>query len=122
MEPNWLDIVDDGDEDDDAPNPTRREGTFRVFEFSRDASHLPGLLEEIAAWARECAEYQVVDLAVSNADGWATVAVTVWEVSPGDLIESLTSQGHADMAASIANLVTEHGVREGLRLAGMASR
>jgi hypothetical protein len=122
MEPNWLDIVDDGDEDDDAPNPTRREGTFRVFEFSRDASHLPGLLEEIAAWARECAEYQVVDLAVSNADGWATVAVTVWEVSPGDLIKSLTSQGHADMAASIANLVTEHGVREGLRLAGMASR
>lgn len=82
MEPNWLDIVDDGDEDEDAPNPTRREGTFRVFEFSRDASHLPGLLEEIAAWARECAEYQVVDLAVSNADGWATVAVTVWRSAP----------------------------------------
>ena len=59
---------------------------------------------------------------MSNADGWATVAVTVWEVSPGDLIKSLTSQGYADMAASIANLVTEHGVREGLRLAGMASR
>lgn len=122
MEPNWLDIVDDGDEDDDAPNPTRREGTFRVFEFSRDASHLPGLLEEVAAWARECAEYQVVDLAVSNADGWATVAVTVWEVSPGDLIKSLTSQGHVDSAAAIADLVTEHGVREGLRLAGLASR
>ena len=31
MGPNWLDIVDDGDEDDDAPNPTRREGTFRVL-------------------------------------------------------------------------------------------
>jgi hypothetical protein len=122
MEPNWLGIVDEGDEGDDAPNPTRREGTFRVFEFSRDASHLPTLLEEIAAWARECAEHQVVDLAVSNADGWATVAVTVWEVSPGDLIKSLTSQGQADMAASIANLVTEHGVREGLRLAGIASR
>lgn len=121
MEPNWLDIVDDGDEDDDAPNPARREGTFRVYEFSGDASRLPTLLEEIANWARECAEYQVVDLSVSNECGWATVAVTVWEVSPGDLIESLTSQGHADSAAAIANLVTEHGVREGLRLAGMAS-
>lgn len=122
MEPNWLDIVDDGDEDDDAPNPTRREGTFRVFEFSRDASHLPGLLEEVAAWARECAEYQVVDLAVSNADGWATVAVSVWELSPGDLIKSLTWQGHVDSAAAIADLVTEQGVREGLRLAALASR
>ena len=50
------------------------------------------------------------------------MAVTVWEVSPGDLIESLTSQGHADAAAEIANLVTKHGVREGLRLVGMASR
>lgn len=76
----------------------------------------------IAAWARECAEYQVVDLSISNEGGWTTVAVTVWEVSPGDLIESLTSQGHADAAAEIANLVTEHGVREGLRLVGMASR
>jgi hypothetical protein len=122
MEANWLDIVDDGDEDDDAPNPTRRDGSFSVFEFSRDASYLPSLLEEIAAWARECAEYQVVDLAVSNAGGWTTVAVTVWQVCPRDLIKSLTTQGHADMAASIANLVTEHGTREGLRLAGMASR
>lgn len=121
MEPNWLDILDDGD-DDDAPNPTRREGTYRVFDFSRDASHLPALLEEVASWARECAEYQVVDLSMRNEGGWTTVAVTVWEVSPGDLIKSLTSQGHADMAAAIANLVTEHGVREGLRLAGMASR
>jgi hypothetical protein len=122
MDPNWLDIVDDDLEDDDAPNPTRRDGTFRVFEFSGDANHLPTLLEEIATWARECAEYQVVDLSVSHEGGWATLAVTVWEVSPGDLIKSLTSQGRADMAASIANLVTEHGTREGLRLAGMASR
>lgn len=122
MDPSWFDIVADDTEDDDVPNPTRREGTFRVFEFSRDASYLPALLEEIATWARECAEYQVVDLSVSNESGWATVAVTVWEVRPGDLIKSLNSQGHADMAASIANLVTEHGVREGLRLAGMASR
>ena len=119
MEPDWLDLIDD--EDDDAPNPIRRDGTFRVFEFSGDASRLPTLLEEIASWARECAEYQVVDLAVSDKDGWSTVAVTVWEVSPGDLIKSLTSQGHADMAASIADLVTEHGVREGLRMAGIAS-
>jgi hypothetical protein len=122
MEPTWLDILDDDTEDDDAPNPRRRDGTFRVYEFSRDASYLPSLLEEIAAWARECAEYQVVDLSISNEGGWTTVAVTVWEVSPGDLIASLTSQGHADAAAEIANLVTEHGVREGLRLVGMASR
>jgi len=58
MEPNWLDILDDDTEDDDAPNPRRRDGTFRVYEFSRDASYLPSLLEEIAAWARECAEYR----------------------------------------------------------------
>ena len=121
MEPNWLDLVDEGVEDDDDTNPTRRDGTFRVFEFSGDASRLPTLFEEIASWARECAEYQVVDLSVGNEGGWTTVAVTVWEVCPGDLIKSLTSQGHADMAASIANLVTEYGVREGLRLAGMAS-
>lgn len=121
MEPNWLDIIGGDVEDDDAPNPVRRDGTFGVFEFSRDANHLPSLLEEIATWARECAEYQVVDLSVRHEGGWATVAVTVWEVSPGDLIKSLTSQGHADMAATIANLVTEHGAREGLRLAGMAS-
>jgi hypothetical protein len=121
MERDWLDIVDDGVDDDDAPNPTRRDGTFRLYEFSGDASHLPTLLEQVASWARECAEYQIVDLSVSDDDGWSTVAVTVWEVSPGDLIKSLTSQGHADGAAAIANLVSEHGVREGLRLAGMAS-
>lgn len=121
MEPNWLDIIDDDLEDDDAPNPTRRDGTFSVFEFSGDANHLPTLLAEIAVWARECAEYQIVNLSVSHEGVWATVAVTVWEVIPGDLIKSLTCQGHADLAASIANLVTEHGVREGLRLAGMAS-
>lgn len=121
MEPIWLDIDDDGVEDDEPANPTRREGTFRVFEFSGDAGRLPTLLEEIARWARECAEYQVVDLSVSSESGWSTVAVTVWEVSPGDLIKSLNSQGHADAAASIADLVTEHGVREGLRLAGISS-
>lgn len=72
MEPNWLDILDDDTDDDDAPNPRRRDGTFRVYEFSRDASYLPSLLEEIAAWARECAEYQVVDLSISNEGGWTT--------------------------------------------------
>jgi hypothetical protein len=38
MEPNWLDSLDDDTDDDDAPNPRRRDGTFRVYEFSRDAS------------------------------------------------------------------------------------
>ncbi len=75
-----------------------------------------------AASASEASVSPVVDLSISNEGGWTTVAVTVWEVSPGDLVESLTSQGHADAAAEIANLVTEHGVREGLRLVGMASR
>lgn len=121
MEPTWLDILGE-DNDEDAPNPTRQEGTFRVYDFSGDASRLPSLLEEIAAWAREYAEYQVQHLSVSTENGWTTVSVTVWEVVPGDLIKSLTAQGHADTAASIANLVTEHGVREGLRVAGFASR
>lgn len=119
MEPTWLNLVDD--EVEDTPTPTRRDGTFRVFEFSDDASRLPSLLEQIASWARECSEYQVLHLSVSTETGWTTVAVTAWEVSPGDLIKSLTSEGHGDMAASIANLVTEHGVREGLRMAGLSS-
>src|SRR3546814_16958797 len=66
MERDWLDIVDDGVEDDESPNPTRRDGTFRLYEFSGDASYLPTLLEQVASWARECAEYQIVDLSVSD--------------------------------------------------------
>ncbi len=37
---------------DDLPilNPTRRDGTFLVFDFEGEHDHLPGLLEEVADW------------------------------------------------------------------------
>ena len=100
--------------------PRQRPGTFLVYEFAGIHDRLPELLESIAAWLRQCAEYALEQIIVSTADGWSTIAVIVHEIRPGDLIEQLTADGHNELAASIAALVTEHGVREGLRHAGIA--
>jgi hypothetical protein len=100
--------------------PRRCPGTFLVYEFAGIHDRLPELLESIAAWLRQCAEYALEQIVVSTEDGWSTIAVIVQEIRPGDVIEELTGEGHHELAASIAALVTEHGVREGLRRAGVA--
>src|SRR4051794_31625233 len=73
--------------------------------------------------AAPCSKYQLEQIAVNTDDvGWSTVAVTVQELRPGDLIELLTRAGEDELASRVAALVTEHGVREGLRLLGLSYR
>lgn len=50
---------DDGDFDEDEwmLPPRRRDGSFAVYEFEGADDRLPEVLETIAAWLRECAEY-----------------------------------------------------------------
>jgi len=91
-----------------------------VYEFEGIHDRVPEMLEMIAAWLRQCAEYALEQIALHTEDGWSIISVIVHEISAGDLIEQLTTEGHVGLAESIATLVTEHGVREGLRLAGVA--
>lgn len=100
--------------------PRRRAGSFVVYDFEGCHDRLPEMLETIAAWLRECAEYLLEQLTVHTDDGWSTVSVVVHELRPGDLMEQLARQGHPDLAASLAAAVTEHGTREGLRRIGVA--
>jgi hypothetical protein len=81
---------------------------------------LPEMLETIAEWLRHCAEYMLEQVTVSTEDGWSKVSVIVQELRPSDIVEQLTADGHAELATSIAALVKMHGVREGLRNAGIA--
>lgn len=81
------------------------------------------MLEFIATWLRACTEYQLEQIAVNTDElGWSTMAVTVQELRPGDLIEELTQVGGHELASRVVVLVTEHGVREGLRLLGVNDR
>lgn len=65
------------------------------------------MLETIAAWLCECAEYLLEPVTVSTADGWSTVSVVVHELRPGDLMRQLADQGHADVAESLAAAATQ---------------
>lgn len=78
------------------------------------------MLETIAGWLRECAEYLLEQVTVRTDDGWSTVTVVVHELRPGDLMQQLASEGHADLAEALADAVTRHGVREGLRRIGVS--
>jgi hypothetical protein len=100
--------------------PRRREGSFAVYAFEGCHDRLPEMLETIAAWLRDCAEYLLEQLTVHTDDGWSMVSVVVHELRPGDLIQQLASQGHPDLAAYPAAAVTEHGTREGLRRIGVS--
>ena len=103
--------------------PDLRSGTFLVHDFGGPHDRVPEMLEFIATWLRACSEYQLEQIAVNTDDlGWSTVAVTVQELRPGDLIELLTRAGEDQLASRVAALVTEHGVREGLRLLGLSYR
>jgi hypothetical protein len=100
--------------------PRQRPGAFLAFEFAGIHYRLPEMLETIAEWLRHCAEYMLEQLTVSTEDGWSKVSVIVQELRPSDIVEQLTADGHAELATSIAALVKMHGVREGLRNAGIA--
>lgn len=100
--------------------PRRRAGSFAVFEFEGSHDRVPEMLETVAAWLRECAEYLLEQVTVHTDDGWSTVSVVVHELRPGDLMQQLADQGHADLAETLAAAVTEHGTREGLRRIGVA--
>src|SRR5437763_8513283 len=103
--------------------PELRSGTFLVHDFAGPHDRVPEMLEFIAPWLRACSEYQLENIAVNTDDlGWSTVAVTVQELRPGDLIELLTRAGEDQLASRVAALVTEHGVRDGLRLLGLSYR
>ena len=116
-------MSDDLDFDDEwMLPPRRRDGTFAVYEFEGADDRLPEVLETIAAWLRDCAEYLLEQVTVHVDDGWATVSVVVHELRPGDLIEQLEAQGHPDLAAALAASVTRHGTREGLRRIGVSYR
>jgi len=118
-----LDDNDDTEDDDDwMLPPRRRDGSFALYEFEGADDRLPEVLEAIAAWLRECAEYLLEQMIVHVDDGWAAVSVVVHELRPGDLIEQLEWQGHPDLAASLAVSVKTHGVREGLRRIGVSYR
>ena len=111
--------------DDDEPviNPVRHDGTFLVFDFCGEVEELPSLLEEIARWIRTCAEYVVHQIDISSDEtAWMTVSVTVFEIRPGDVMQGLEALGDSETARRIGDLVTEHGLREGLRRAGFAYR
>ena len=101
--------------------PQQRHGTFLVFDFEGAHERVSEMLELIAAWLRGCAEYQLEQIAVStDEDGWSLLSVTVQELMPGDLMQALTAAGHPDLAAGVAELVKEHGVREGMHRLGLA--
>ena len=101
--------------------PQRRHGTFLVFDFEGAHERVSEMLELIAAWLRGCAEYQLEQIAVStDEDGWSVPSVTVQELMPGDLMQALTAAGHPDLAAGVAELIKQHGVREGMRRLGLA--
>jgi len=82
-----------------------------VLEF-----HRWGLLERIVAAGTHPVHTEVFDYP----DGWSTLSVVVHELRPGYLMQQLASQGHPDLAASLAASVTEHGTREGLRPIGVS--
>jgi len=100
--------------------PRRRDGSFAVYEFEGCHDRVPEMLETVAAWLRECAEYLLEQVTVHTDDGWSTVSVVVHELRPGDLMQQLADQGHAELAEVLAAAVTEHGTREGLRRIGVA--
>lgn len=103
-------------------NPTRREGAFLVFDFEGDHDDLPALLEEIARWIRECAEYAVEQITIGTDLGWTTISVTVFEIRPGDVMQAVAEVGGTLTAAAIAAHVKGHGLREGLRRTGFGYR
>lgn len=119
-----MDDDQDNPDDDDlwVATPQRRDGTFLVYDFRHRTEHLPDILETIAVWARECAEYVVTQLSLHVNEEDTVVTVTVAELRPGDLLEQLARQGWNDLADDVAAVVTEHGVREGLRKLGFAYR
>ena len=79
------DDIDDIDEEDDwMLPPRRRDGSFAVYEFEGADDRLPEVLETIAAWRRECAEYRLEQVTVHVEDCWAAAAVVVHELRPGD--------------------------------------
>jgi hypothetical protein len=92
-----------------------RDVLFAVYAFEGCHDRPPEMLETIAGWLRDCAEYLLEQVARHTIDGWSTVSVVVHELRPGDLMQQLESQGHPDLAASLAASVTEHRTREGLR-------
>lgn len=103
-------------------NPRRRDGGYLVFDFAGSSDRLPSLLIEIAAWLRACTEYALEQLAVAHGEvDEVTISVTVREMLAGDVIEALTKQGYEELAADVADLVYQHGRREGLRLAGFGT-
>ena len=114
--------MEDDEDDKWMLPPRRRDGSFAVYEFEGADDRLPEVLETIAAWLRECAEYLLEQVTVHVDDGWATASVVVHELRPGDLIEHLERQGHPDLAAVLAHSVTTHGTREGLRRIGVSYR
>lgn len=102
--------------------PQRRDGTYLVFEFEGPYDDVPAILDRVAEWLRLCAEYAVEQINIQTDWGWTTVAVTVLERRAGDIIQRMTEAGWDEAAASLGTLVTHHGLREGLRRAGFASR
>lgn len=100
--------------------PRRCDGSFAVYEFAGCHDRVPEMLETLAVWLRECAEFVLEQVTVHTDDGWSTLHVVVHELRPGDLMQQLADQGHADLAGSLAASVTEHGTREGLRRIGVA--
>ena len=80
--------------------PRRQAGTCVVYEFEGIHDRVPEMLEMIAAWLRECAEYALEQIALHTEDGWSIISVIVHEISAGDLIEQLTTEGHAGLAES----------------------
>jgi hypothetical protein len=102
------------------PSPRRRDGSYAVYAFEGCHDRLPEMLETIAGWLRECAEYLLEQITVHTDDGWSMVTVVVHELRPGDLMQQLADQGHDDLASSLAESVTAYGTREGLRRIGVS--